>query len=124
MATEKTPNYSDAQVALITNAIRENDGIANMTLAETLAADARMNDENGPRKARSIVAKMRRIVDSVEGFNYERKVTLTKDGKPVTKKTELVATIVKRSGIAAEKLDGLDKAPKLALEMIAEAFAA
>lgn len=124
MATEKTPNYSPAQEKLIVEAIAANDGVANKAVAETLANDPRMNGEDGPRKVRSIIAKMRRVVETREDFSYERVQPATKDGKPVTKKTDLVARIAALSGATASKLDGLDKAPKLALDTLVEALAA
>lgn len=120
MATEKTPNYSDAQVALILAAIEANDGVADKSVAEKLAQDARMNGENGPRNVRSIIAKMTRM----DGVNYVRQQPTTKDGKPVQKKNELVERIATLAGVTASKLDGLEKAPKLALETLAAAFAA
>ena len=119
MATDKAPNYSDAQVAIIMAAIAANGGVANKSVAETLAADPRMNGENGPRNVRSIIAKMTRM-----DVGYQRQQPQTKDGKPVTKKTELVAAIAKAAGVPVSKLDGGDKAPKLFLETVLEALAA
>jgi hypothetical protein len=124
----KQTNYTAAQEAIMVAAIKANKNIADKSVAETLAADERMNApadnvKPGPRTVRSIVAKLRRIVDSNDDFSYERVGPVTKDGKPVTKKLDLVKRIVELSGIPAGKLDGLDKAPKLALDMLAEAFA-
>lgn len=116
---DKTPNYSPAQETLILAAIETNGGVANKTVAETLAADPAMNGENGPRNARAIIAKMVRM-----NVNYQRQEKVTKDGKPVTKKTDLVNKIAALADVSAAKLDGLDKAPKLALETLAAAFAA
>jgi hypothetical protein len=125
MATEKTPNYSTAQEALILEAIRDNGNVADFDLATKLAADPRMNMDEGKgeaRKARGITAKMARMKDA-EGFTYKGKQPTTKDGKPVTKKTDLVARIAELSGVVADKLSGLEKAPKLALETLAEYLA-
>ncbi len=125
MTAVKVPNYSTAQVALIVAAIEANDGIADISVATELAENPAMNTADGDkRKARSIVAKMRRIVDTVEGFSYARKVATTKDGRPVQKKVDLVNRIASLADVSAAKLDGLDKAPKLALETLAAAFAA
>jgi len=125
----KPTNYTAAQEAIMVDAIKSNGGVANQALANKLAADERMNapadhERPGARTPRSIVAKLRRVVDANPGFSYERVVAKTKDGKPVTKKLDLVARIVELSGVPANKLDGLDKAPKLALDTIVEAFIA
>lgn len=119
MTAVKTPNYSTAQEALIVAAIAVNDGVANKSVAEMLSADSRMNGENGVRTPRAIIAKMVRM-----NVNYQRQEKLTKSGEPVTKKTDLVNKIAKLADVSAAKLDGLDKAPKLALETLAAAFAA
>ena len=124
MATEKTPNYSDSQVSLMTSAIRDNGGVANLALATTLSENSAMNAADGPRKPRSIVAKLRRIVDENDGFSYERKAPTTKDGKPVQKKLDLVSQIATLADVSADKLDGMEKAPKLALETLVAALAA
>ena len=116
---EKTPNYSPAQENLILAAIAANDGVADKSVAETLAANPEMNGENGPRNVRSIIAKMIRM----DGVNYVRQQPTTKDGKPVQKKLDLVAKIAASANVAASKLDGLEKAPKLALETLAASFA-
>lgn len=132
MAKITVPAYSTAAVSAILAAIAANGNVANLEVATSLVdsedgtrmghPDVRLDNDGNPRKARSITAKMSRLAE-VEGFTYQRKVATTKDGKPVTKKLDLVAKIADLSGIAAAKLDGLDKAPKLALETIAAAFA-
>lgn len=117
MTTEtsnKPANYTPAQEALILAAVAANGGVANKSVAEALAADERMNKDGSPRNARSIIAKMTRM-----DVNYQAAEKLTKDGKPVTKKQDLVRTISDLSGITAAKLNGLDNAPKLALETLA-----
>ena len=119
MSTVKAPNYSDAQVSLITAAIAANGGVANKSVAETLATDPRMNGENGPRNVRSIIAKMTRM-----DVDYQRQVPVSKTGEPVAKKTALVERIASLADVSAAKLDGLDKAPKLALETLVKALAA
>ncbi|TAK59454.1 hypothetical protein [Methylobacter sp.] len=110
MVTVKTPSYSAVQEALILAAI--GDGKGSISIAEKLAADPAMNEADGtPRKVRSIIAKMTRM-----GVPYERKAPVTKTGEPVTKKTDLVDRI---AAIVSGNLDGLDKAPKPALQAIA-----
>lgn len=119
MATEKVKNYTDAQEQLIRDMVRENGGKADKALAEKLAADERMNSTDGPRNARSIIAKITRMDD----VTYVRQEPTTKDGKPVSKKQDIVKAIADLSGITASKLSGLDNAPKLALEVLRDAFA-
>ena len=126
MAIKSTSTYTDAQVAIILEAIAANGNVANAEIAKALAADPRMNvvGEDGkpsPRKPQGITAKMARMKEAY-GFTYERKEPTTKDGKPVTKKTELVERIATLAGVAASKLDNLDKASKGALETLVSAF--
>lgn len=119
MATEKTPNYSTAQVALILAAIEANGGVGNKSVAETLAANASMNTADGePRNYRSIIAKMNRM-----NVPYERKVPTAKDGSAVEKKIEIVAEIATLAGVAASKLDTLEKSSKGALQSLRDALA-
>ena len=124
MATDKAPNYTDAQVAIMVAAIEANGGIANKAVATTLAADARMNIDGEPRQVRSIIAKLRRVVDDNADFTYEKVQPTTKDGKPVQKKLDLVTRIADLADVPVAKLDGLEKAPKLALETLAASLAA
>jgi len=116
MATDKTPNYTATQEALILEEIGKTG--ANITTAERLAAMAEMNDAEGKeRKPRAITAKMSRMAEK-HGFKYERKQPTTKDGKPVTNKTDLVAKIAAALDLATDALDGLEKSPKAALETL------
>jgi hypothetical protein len=128
-----TPNYTNAQVDLIRGAAVN--GVLNLAIATSLAANPAMDagsdtDRPGPRNARSIVAKISRMVTAndtaLDGtpLTYERKVAVAKDGSPVSKKTDIVAAIAKSAGVAVAKLDGLDKSPKLALTTLRDAFAA
>ncbi len=116
------PNYTPAQETLIlASAVN---GVFSLSSAETLAANPEMDGPDGPRKPRSIVAKMSRMVAASGGtLTYERKMTLSKTGNPVSKKADIVKTIAERAGVSVAKLDGLDKAPKGALETIRDAFA-
>jgi hypothetical protein len=68
---------------------------------------------------RSIIAKMNRM-----GVPYERKQPTTKTGEPVSKKVDVVAEIARLAGVSVASLDGLDKAPKLALTTLRGALAA
>lgn len=117
---DKPQNYTDAQVAIILAAIEANDGVADKSVAETLAADPAMNNVDGPRKARSIIAKMTRM----DGVKYVKQVPTSKTGKPVASKAKLVERIATLANVTAAKLEGLDSAPKLALETLVEALAA
>jgi hypothetical protein len=129
MKNEKTPNYTVAQENLIRAAAVK--GVLNLAAAQKLADNPAMNSaETGPRNARSIVAKISRMVTAnmtdLDGtpLTYERKVATAKDGTPVSKKADIVAAIAKAAGVTVAKLDGLDKAPKLALTSIRDAFTA
>lgn len=128
MAKEVTPNYSAAQVSIMLAAVAANGNVADQTLAETLAANPEMDapadaKQPGPRKARAIIAKLRRLAET-EGFTYKRKEPTTKTGKPVTNKVALVKEIVTMAGVTAAALDGLEKAPKGALETLRDVLAA
>lgn len=118
--TDKTPNYTAAQVAIILDAVAANGGVANKSVAASLADTPAMNGEKGPRNTRSIIAKMTRMSE----IDYQRQVPVSKTGEPVAKKTALVERIAAAADVSASKLDGLDKAPKLALETLARALAA
>lgn len=131
MSKEKTPNYSAAQVALIAAVAASNGGVLNLELAKSIAADPKMDSEDGARNYRSIVAKISRMVASGEtveidgepvAITYERKQPTTKDGKPVTKKTDLVNSIAALAGVNAAKLSGMDNSPKNALETLVAAL--
>jgi len=116
MATDKTPNYTAAQETLILAEIAKTG--ANLQTAERLAAMSDMYDAEGKeRKPRAITAKMSRMAEK-HGFKYERKQPTTKDGKPVTNKTDLVAKIAAALDVATDALDGLEKSPKAALETL------
>jgi hypothetical protein len=112
----KTPNYSAAQEALI-EGMSDSVGTLDLSHAETLAADPRMNASDGtPRKARSIVAKIGRM-----GLPYARKVAVSKTGEPVAHKRDIVAEI---ATVVKGNLDGLENAPKAALVAIRKAVLA
>ena len=102
MAKEKVPNFTADQEAQI-RAAAEN-GPLNLASATALA------DAMG-KSARSLVAKIIRM-----GVPYERKQPTTKTGEPVISKTKLVEQI---SAVVEGNLDGLEKAPKPALQALA-----
>ncbi len=68
------------------------------------------------KTVKSIVAKLSR-----EGV-YVKAVRVTKAGEPIVKKEKMVATIAALIGVNAEKLDGLETAPKAALALITKAL--
>lgn len=110
----KPVNYTDVQVALIQARFEANGGILNFDDAKALAADSRMNTEDGKeRNPRSIVAKISRM-----GLKYKSQEPTTKTGDPIVKKSDLVAEIAKT---VKGNLEGLEKAPKPALLAIAAA---
>ena len=111
MTVIKTPNFSPEQERAIRDAAAAGpDGRANLAIATELA-------EAFGKKARSVIAKMNRM-----GVPYARKVPTTKTGDPVVKKSDLVAEIADLSGNAVSDLDGLEKASKAALQLIAGAL--
>ena len=70
------------------------------------------------KTTKSIVAKLSR-----EGV-YKKAEPKAKDGGPIVHKDAMVGMIAKEIGIAEEKLDGLEKAPKNALKLIFAALTA
>lgn len=77
----------------------------------------RLATEFGPKfTARSVIAKINRM-----GLPYERKQPMTKTGEPVERKEAIVAEIAELVGTT---LDGLDKAPKPALQALRDFLAA
>ena len=95
---EKTPNFTDAQVAVIDN--WNNGGSLNLDDAKAIAADERMNGPDGPRNYRSIVAKITRHCPD----RYQRKVAARKDGTAVESKAELAKQIAAAVGVTFENL--------------------
>lgn len=64
------------------------------------------------KTTKSIVAKLSR-----EGV-YIKATPVAKDGSPVAKKDTLVEQIATAMDVPSEKLEGLEKAPKVVLKMI------
>ena len=102
MTKQKDPNYSEAQEARIRQAADE--GELNAEVAAVLA------DEFG-KTARSVIAKIVRM-----NLPYATKQRTTKTGEPIVSKTKLVEQI---SAVVGANLEGLEKAPKPALQALA-----
>lgn len=98
MKTQKAPNFTPAQEQLIRDA-------APLNQAKARALAAQMG-----KTERSITAKAVRM-----NVAYERKQPTTKSGGKVEKKESIVAEI---SALVSGNLDGLDKAPKAALQAL------
>lgn len=97
--------FSDEFFARCT-ALADEHGAIDKDLAEVIA------DEFG-EKTRAVIAAVKRA-----GIAYKRVERKTKAGtKPVTKE-DLVKTLAEKLEIGVEKLDGLDKATKTALEAL------
>lgn len=107
MTVVKTSNFTAAQEAMIVAA-----SPLNLESATLLAKRPEMNKADGSERSyRSIVAKAR----TLDGVEYARKAVTTKTGEPVEKKLDIVAEIAK---IVEANLDGLEVAPKGALQAI------
>ena len=107
MATSKkvASKYSPA----MEQAIRD-EPVLNQAVAERLAASF------GPDfTGRMVIAKISNMK-----LPYQRKAAVTKTGEPVEQKAALVAEI---SGIVSANLDGLEKAPKPALQALRDYLA-
>lgn len=104
MAKDKTPNFTEAQEARISE-----------TAPHNLASATELAAEMG-KSPRSLVAKMVRM-----GVAYERKQPTTKTGEPVVSKADLVEQI---GAVVDGNLEGLEKAPKPALQAVARFVAA
>ena len=105
--TQKTASkYSAAQEA----AIRA-EPVLNAEVAATLAASF-----GAGFTARSVIAKINRM-----GLPYQNKAKVTKTGGKIESKADIVAEIAL---VVTGNLEGLDKAPKPALQLIRDALAA
>ena len=99
MAKIVTPNYTEAQEQRIRDSAPHN-----------LATATDLATEMG-KTPRSLIAKMVRM-----GVTYATKQPVTKSGEPVVSKTDLVASI---ASVVTGNLEGLEKAPKAALQALA-----
>lgn len=68
-------------------------------------------------KARAVTAMASR-----NDIEYNRKVRASKDGSAIVSKADLVKGIAGKLGVEVDKLDGLDKANKAALETVFNAL--
>lgn len=106
MAKQPTSKYTPAHEARI----RETSPL-NQAAAEALATEF-----GSGFTARSVIAKITRM-----GLPYERKQPVTKNGEKVEQKEKIVAEIAE---IVGGNLDGLEKAPKPALQRLRDFLAA
>ncbi len=104
--TAKIVNYTPEQTSRAVSKYKAS------PTAETVAALA---SEFG-KTVKSVVAKLSR-----EGV-YMKAERKTKTGAPVVSKEMFVAKIAEAVNVNAEKLDGLEKAPKAALTLILKAL--
>ena len=104
--TETPPNYTEAQVARIEAVAASNGGAIDKTAAAALAAEFGKN-------VKSVTAKAVRM-----GI-YRKAEKQSTNGGPVERKEEIVADI---AAIVGANLEGLEKAPKLALQHIRSAL--
>ena len=98
MKTEKQPNFTPEQEARI-----RAEAPLNQAKSRALAAEFGKTE-------RSVTAKAVRM-----GVAYERKQPQTKNGQPVERKEAIVAEIAELVGA---NLEGLEKAPKGALQAV------
>ena len=106
MATKVTSKYTAAMEAAI-----RGEPVFNQAVANRLATQF-----GGSITGRGVIAKIKSM-----GLPYERKQATTKTGEAVERKEALVAEIAK---FVVGNLDGLEKAPKPALQAIRDCFAA
>lgn len=105
MAKQTASKYTPAMVSAI-----QAEPVLNQAVANRLAG------EFGPEfTGRMVIAK----INSLK-LPYERKAAVTKAGTPVERKDALVTEIAR---FVEGNLDGLDKAPKPALQAIRDALA-
>jgi hypothetical protein len=102
--TAKAPNFTPAQEQAIRDAAP-----LNQAKSRALAAEFGKSE-------RSVTAKAVRM-----GVAYERKQPTTKSGAPVERKEAIVAQI---ADLVEGNLDGLEKAPKAALQAVRNALVA
>ena len=108
MATAKVLNYSPEMTARM---------VADYTAAPTKATVEALAAALG-KTTKSIVAKLSR-----EGV-YKKAEYVAKNGEKPIKKDAMVEVIAGLMDVTSDKLDGLEKAPKAALILIANALKA
>ena len=94
--------------------------IAENVIAE-MVKRAPLNYEICGEIAEKFGLKQRAIVASAtrNKIDYQKKVRVSKTGNPVTSKADLVEAIAVKFDVSVEELDGLEKATKTALEVVA-----
>ena len=97
--TAKAVNYTTDMVAVI-----QSYDSFNADVAQDIA------DQIG-KSRRSVIAKIKSL-----GLPYAIKRPTRKDGSPVSRKADTVAAIAKALDMPVDDLDGLAKAPRLALD--------
>ena len=107
-AKKSASKYSPAQEQRIRDAAAA--GPLNQAVAETLAAEF-----GEGFTGKSVIAKINRM-----SLPYARKVAVTKTGGKVESKSDIVAEI---ATFVEGNLDGLDKAPKPALQALRDVLA-
>ena len=105
MPKQTQKNYTDEQEAIL----------AKYTTIDNATALELASQFN--KDVKSIRAKAVRL-----GI-YKRQEKATKSGTKIEAKSVIVSEIATIAGIAIETLDGLDKAPKIALQAIRQAIA-
>lgn len=106
--TEKVVNYTPEMTAEM---------LAAYTLAPTKETVAELAAKFG-KTTKSVIAKLSR-----EGV-YKKAEPKAKDGGPIVKKDAMVGMIAEAINVTEDKLDGLEKAPKVALKLIFAALTA
>lgn len=120
-----TVKFSPAQEAIILEVAAAHGGVLNGDIVKAelcTRADMREAGSNEDRGFRSIVGKVSQMERSGSPFKYVKAAPKTKDGRPVTRKVDLVASIADAVGLAASKLNGMETSPKSALESLLEAI--
>ena len=106
MTTEKTPNYTDAQVEEMTTVF-----ISAKTDAERAEAVENLANKFG-RKVRSIRAKLSNLKV------YIKPEKVTKAGAKIERKADIVGVIAKTMNADNEVMESIEKGTKKSLEMV------
>lgn len=105
----KTPNYTDEQVAVMTDMYT---AVADKSEAERDAVVDAIAEKYG-RKRRSVVAKLSNLKI------YRAKTPVAKDGEPAVRKDELAETLADVTGLP---LTSADKLTKVDIKALIQAF--
>ena len=90
-------------------------------ILEVMNAQAPLNMEKAEQIAEKFGVKARSIIASAvrNQIPYEKKARVSKTGGEIVSKADLVARIATKNGIDVAALEGLEKATKAALEVLA-----